>query len=391
MDQKQADIPQDAVHAVKPPAAGTSGTTCVSPDAPRAFVPHVGWLSHEPGDELVSLLRQGYFEAGEQAFAWLYLRPGDWVFDCGAHIGLYTVIASRATGGGAHVFAVEPNEETARLLELNLAQNGATDARVFQSAIWNAPGTVRFHREAPTRSAYARVSLDPAEVHAVAEVPAITVDRLVELSGAPEIALVKLDVEGVELEALEGAASSIARGACAVWMVEFTEANLRRRGLSTADLASAFARHRLALHEFSPESLALVPFTLEGPVWFKNLFATRDLDRVNARLRSAAPDHVEVAQDILGRARACSRFKELEELDVTRSLAVSHEQWAKNAEGLLAGERELAAALRHRIEAAERRAEDAERRAEDAERRLRRIERWLMPWRVARKASGGKP
>jgi FkbM family methyltransferase len=347
---------------------------------PRAFIPHVGWLAHEPGDELVSLLRQGYFESVEQAFAWLYLRPGDWFFDCGAHIGLYSVLAARATGGDARIVAVEANEDTARLLEANLAGNGVANARVVHSAIWSTPGVVRFQRDAPTRSAYARVSFDPAEASTV-EVSAVTLDALAESSGAAEIALVKLDVEGVEPEAFAGAAATLARGGCAVWMVEFTEANLVRRGSSTAELARLLSRYGLSLHELSQETLALVPFVHDGPIWFKNLFATRDAEAVNARLRAAAPSHVEVAQDILGRARACARFKDLEELDTIRKVAASNEEWARKTEALLAAERAALAAERAALA-------DERARAHALADRVRKLETWLMPWRTFQRRRG---
>jgi FkbM family methyltransferase len=332
-------------HASPEPQGGSAPR---SPEQVRAFLPHVGWISHAPDDGLVTLLRQGYFEAEEQAFVWRYLRPGDWVLDCGAHVGLYSVLAARATGGDVHVVSVEPNERTAGLLELNLARSGARDARVVRSAIWKEPGSVRFFEEIAERSAWARVAVDGSE--GTIEVPATTVDRLVELSGAPGIALVKLDVEGVEPEALEGAAASLAGRACAVWMIEFTEENLRRRGSSTERLAAVVAAHGLSLHELSPDGEQLVPFRPEGPIWFKNLFATPDVDAVNARLASAPAENVEIARDVLARGRACRRFKELEELDTLRAVAASHEQWARSAEALLAKERESSAALQRRIE-----------------------------------------
>jgi hypothetical protein len=34
----------------------------------EVFVPHVGWLTHAPDDEVAQLLREGHFEAAEQAF-----------------------------------------------------------------------------------------------------------------------------------------------------------------------------------------------------------------------------------------------------------------------------------------------------------------------------------
>jgi FkbM family methyltransferase len=348
----------------------------------RAFIPHVGWLAHEPGDEVISLLRQGYFEAMEQAFVWLYLRPGDCFIDCGAHIGLYSVLASRAMGGKARILSVEANADTARFLEMNLRENGATGASVYRNAVWRESSVIRFVKEEAGRSAFARVSFDASDV--AVEVAATTIDRLVEESGAPEVALVKLDVEGAEPEAIEGAAASLGRGALSVLMVEFTEANLQRRGWSTPALGALLAGHRLELCQMSQETLQLAPVSTAEPIWFANLFAVRDLDAVNARLRGADAAHVEVARDILARGAACHRFKELEDLDTVRGqlaqqklLADSNKTWALNVEALFAKEKELSAELRRWAEDAEARfvaARDRSAqllaRAEEAERRL---------------------
>ncbi|HEY6003561.1 MAG TPA: FkbM family methyltransferase [Anaeromyxobacter sp.] len=319
---------------------------------PRAYIPHAGWLSHAPADELISLLRQGYFEAAEQAFFWLYLRPGDWFFDCGAHVGLYSSVASRATGGQCHVFALEPSEATARLLESNIAASGLDGARVFRSALWREPGHVSFLDEPPQRSAYSRITFQ--EQPGSKTVPATTLDELAALSGAQEIALVKLDVEGAEPEALEGARGGLARGVFSVLMIEFTEANLQRRGMSTVQLASRVEGSGYRLCELSRETLQLAPVRVDGPIWFGNLFAVRDLDSVNRRLATADGEHVEVARDILARAAACDRFRELEELDVTRALAESNKQWALNVEELLRKEHELSASLKDWAERTER-------------------------------------
>jgi FkbM family methyltransferase len=282
------------------------------------------------GDELATLLRQGYFEAAEQAFAWLYLRPEDLVLDCGAHVGLYSVLAARATDGAATVLAFEPSPTTAALLEANLAANGGASTQVFRTAIWKSETTLRFAEEAPGRAAYAHVAFEPAPVER--DVEATSIDRVVARLGAKRLAFVKLDLEGAEPEAIEGAAASIAGGVCQVLLVEFTEANLQRRGWSTARLGELIARQGLSLFEFSPEHLDLVPVRSTRELWFSNLIATRDPEAVRARLRSASPANVAVARDVLARARACDHLRELEDLARLRQEAADQAGWARRAE-----------------------------------------------------------
>ena len=58
----------------------------------EVYVPHIGWLTYEDGDDVAELLNRGWFDYREQAFLWVFLRPGDRFLDCGAHVGLFSVL-----------------------------------------------------------------------------------------------------------------------------------------------------------------------------------------------------------------------------------------------------------------------------------------------------------
>ena len=297
-----------------------------------AYIAHVGWLRHECGEEVISLLRQGYFEAAEQAFFWLHGRPGDVFIDGGAHVGLYSIVAHRAAGGDARIVAVEASGATARYLAANLDANGVHGATIIRSALWKEPGEVRFEAEPQGKAAYAHVAFEGAGGTAV---PATTLDRIVEEAGIAQVTLAKVDVEGAEPEVLEGAGRSIARGALPLLMVEFTESNLARRGGSTQALRERLEGLGYTLAELDPATLQLAPFAAAGPIWYRNLFACTDIGAVNARLASAGRRERAIARDILDRAEACSRFKELEELDRLRAVEAESDRvrsWAEEAD-----------------------------------------------------------
>jgi FkbM family methyltransferase len=330
-----------------------------------AYIPHVGWLRHECGEEVIALLRQGYFEAAEQAFFWLHGRPGDVFIDGGAHIGLYSVLAHRAAAGSATIVAVEPSGATARYLAANLESNGVSTATLVRAALWKAPGEVRFAAQAQGKAAYAHVAFEGGGGDAV---PATTLDEIVASCGAGAVALAKIDVEGAEPEALEGAARSIARGALPLLMVEFTEENLRRRGFSTGALRERLQGLGYTLAELDEETLQLRRFDEPGPIWFRNLFACADVAAVNARLAAAGPRERAIARDILDRARACNRFRELEDLDRLRAVEAESEKtraWAEEAEARAASASRLSEERKTWAEEAEARAAAATRLAEE--------------------------
>lgn len=327
-------------------AASQGGQECPAEDRSweQAFIPHVGWLSHERDDDLIRLLRQGYFEAAEQAFFWLYLRPGDRFIDCGAHIGLYSLTAARAASRDIHITAVEANPNTVELLRWNLLANEVS-AEVIAAAIWKDESGAPFLSENSGRSAYACIAFDEGAPSIA--VPTFTLDRLIKQNGSNPVALIKIDVEGAEHEALSGGISSIREHLAPLVMIEFTEQNLRRRGSTTEALARQLRDLGYSLFEIALDPFRLVPVSGPWPIWNKNLFACRDLDAVEARLSSVSPENLTVARDILGRGQACDRFRDLEELDRLRELAGRAEAfrtWAEETESRLGVSREETAA-----------------------------------------------
>lgn len=138
----------------------------------------------------------------------LFLRRGDLFFDIGAHIGSHVAILLRL---GARVVAVEPHPGCVKILRLLYGRNPG--AMIIPAAAAGAEGerTLYAGPLSPTLS-----SLFPDWINAVKDAPgfsgsrwedsyavrATTLDRLIERYGEP--AFCKIDVEGGELEALQG-------------------------------------------------------------------------------------------------------------------------------------------------------------------------------------------
>ena len=139
------------------------------------------------------------------------LRPkvGETVMDCGAHIGKYTVLASKLVGDTGRVIAFEPFPANYQRLMMNLKLNNCNNVTVMNCAVWNEneEKTLWVNSRSSTNS------LNPS-LNASTRIGSIDVKcvKLDEVMGAMErIDWLKLDVEGADFEALQGASESIAK------------------------------------------------------------------------------------------------------------------------------------------------------------------------------------
>lgn len=141
----------------------------------------------------------GSYEADKQrAFARL-AYPGQVIYDVGANAGFYTLLASRLCGPSGRVVAFEPLPRNVALLREHVRLNRADNVTVLDVAVSDEPGIARFNTSLD--SAQGRIAGDGD-----LEVRATTLDAIVRDRIAPPPQLIKMDIEGGELSALQGAA-----------------------------------------------------------------------------------------------------------------------------------------------------------------------------------------
>jgi len=129
------------------------------------------------------------------------LRPGSTVVDVGANIGVTAAYAARRVGPAGRVVAIEPAADNLLVLAENVRHNRLPNVTIVEAA----GGRRRESRQFYLRGDVSAVnSLFPescyAEVTATTEVRVAPIDDLVEGSAD----LVKIDVEGAELDVLAG-------------------------------------------------------------------------------------------------------------------------------------------------------------------------------------------
>lgn len=145
----------------------------------------------------------GSYERDQQRVFEQWVKPGDTVFDVGAHAGFYSLLASVLVGPGGRVVAFEPVARNRHYLEQHLRINALSNVEVIAAAVTERAGRLRL-ASGPSSSMW------HADARGELEVDAVCLDDLVSSEMFPPPDLVKLDVEGAELLALEGSAAVIA-------------------------------------------------------------------------------------------------------------------------------------------------------------------------------------
>lgn len=133
-----------------------------------------------------------------------YLSPGAIVLDVGANIGFLTLVASRLVGPTGHVYACEPLPSNVQLLRANLESNDVRNVTVVDVALGARSErrrlAVELAGDGPLRAALAL----PGETLGGPMVDVVTADALLASGRCATPDLVKIDVEGAEVEVLEG-------------------------------------------------------------------------------------------------------------------------------------------------------------------------------------------
>ena len=135
------------------------------------------------------------------------LKPGMVAVDAGASFGVLTLPMARAVGPRGAVFAFEPQLPSFQILCANMALNGIYHVEAHRAALGRQDGKVKVPRLDQLREGkFGTLALGGSDKGD--EVPLTTLDSV---AFAARCDLIKIDVEGMELDVLAGAQKTIER------------------------------------------------------------------------------------------------------------------------------------------------------------------------------------
>jgi FkbM family methyltransferase len=143
-------------------------------------------------------------------------KQGDIVVDIGAHIGRYTIIASKRVGTNGKVVAIEANPGNFEMLNRNIKLNKLANVIPLNYAVYSKETKIKLYLpgEESGYTIYNTIMSNRASnEEKFVEVNANTLDYLLQSKGIKEeqVNWIKIDVEGAEFEVLKGATNVLSK------------------------------------------------------------------------------------------------------------------------------------------------------------------------------------
>ena len=209
------------------------------------------------------------------------LRPGMAMVDVGAHVGAYTLWGARCVGPQGKVWACEPVPTNLAQLRRNVEQAGVSQVVVLPYAAGPREESREFHITAAsgTHGFYHHPDHVTVSVEMIRQRP---LDAMV----TGPVDLVKIDVEGAELEVLAGMSRILRENRRISMVLEWNPSCMRMAGHDPASLPEILRGHGFTLtvlDEFEgrvkqvEDVLPLVTSGTAPSGWFVNLWAERAL------------------------------------------------------------------------------------------------------------------
>lgn len=223
----------------------------------------VPWIKNlqiflEPGDEGSRILfLSGIYEPESLTLLEKILPIGGTFVDIGANCGFYTLVGARLVGESGRVIAFEPSPREFARLEGNIGANRLQHVTLVKAAAGKNAETAALriaekghagHNTLGSRFAYSGVKTDTTT-----RVDVVRLDDVLHDIGASRCDVIKLDIEGSELRALQGARETLRQHKPKL-LIELFDSALGANGSSAAQLLAWLDEQGYRVHDIDPET-----------------------------------------------------------------------------------------------------------------------------------------
>jgi len=194
------------------------------------------------------LVLDGLWESHVTGWFQETLKPGQIFVDVGANVGYFTLLGASLVGAGGRVVAVEAHPHLAELLRRNVIINGLHGhVTTWPRAAWSESTELKLHMRENFASNSSIGSIGPdalarlGDAEEIVTVAAVTLDEL--LGDVGPVDVLKVDVEGAELQVFTGLTRTLAASPDITIMFEWSPAQLTDVGDDPAALVDLLLGH----------------------------------------------------------------------------------------------------------------------------------------------------
>jgi FkbM family methyltransferase len=202
-------------------------------------------------------LQKGLMEACMVDLFRNVVKPGMLVLDIGGFLGWYTLFAARQVGTSGRVFVFEPDPRNYSLLTQNVRRNGLGDRVIaLPDAVSDTTGVKPFflHGGSQSRSSFAASLSEVTKIN----VKCVMLDEY--FNESMKVDVIKMDIEGSEMQALRGMERTLSRGHDKLTMfVECNPSALRRAGDSARVLIARLRELEFTVNVIDEKNRRLIP------------------------------------------------------------------------------------------------------------------------------------
>ncbi len=198
----------------------------------------------------------GRYEPNELCLLQKMLRPGMTFVDVGANTGLYTLFAAKKIGPTGRVLAFEPSSREYETLEQNIAVNALKNVRAIKRAVSNRDGEVELLVASLKNSGHntlGKFGYAATFPEGTERVGVEQLDNFLSRERYERVDVIKMDVEGAELAALQGAMDTLRRLHPAL-LVEISDRTLEHQGASSREVLDLLASEGYRFYGFDEQT-----------------------------------------------------------------------------------------------------------------------------------------
>jgi FkbM family methyltransferase len=231
-------------------------------------------------DSILSRYIYDSFETSEINFLNDFLNEGDCFIDIGSNIGLFSLYASRKVGPAGLVIAFEPASQTYNRMLENIQVNGIENIQPYRLGLSDRDEILELNISSNGYEAwntFVKTSDDKFSLKEKVQVKSFDHFLQENAIDGGKISLIKLDVEGFEINVLKGSTGLLTNQNAPVFMIEFTDENAISAGNCCHELYKLLLQYDYSWYTYDMirKKLNREPMRLNYP--YNNLIAVKNM------------------------------------------------------------------------------------------------------------------